>query len=197
MKKALVVSILLPSLICALSGCAYTAHVRGVMGPEQLTEVPEGALICVAADPDAGEMELSREITDKLEMLLSRKGYKPAISSEAEYFLFFDFGRKSLITRVGLQPLGGIRSGIRTYGKEGPFDLTLSLRLVEASAYHETGLQEFSWAGGAILSSTPTESCKFADLILVAAMKYFPNDTEEVRKVKIGLYDFRARRLRR
>ena len=141
-------------------------------------------------------MEFSREITGKLEMLLSKQGYKPSISAEAEYFLFFDFRCKPLITRVGLKPLGGIRSGIKTYGKKGPFDLTLALRLVEASSYQEKGLEEFVWAGGAILSSVPTESDKFADLLLVAAMKYFPEDTGEVRKTKLGLYDFRARRLR-
>jgi hypothetical protein len=196
MNKALVASILLPSLICALSGCAYTAHVRGVAGPEQLTEVPDGASICVAVDPEVGEVELSREITGKLEMMLSKKGYKPSNSGEAEYFLFFDFRRKTLITRVGLQPIGGIRSGIKTYEKEGPFDLTLALRLVEASSYLEKGLEEFVWAGGALLSSTPTESSKFADMLLVAGMKYFPADTGEVRKMRIGLYDFRARRLR-
>jgi hypothetical protein len=197
MKKALLSSILLSWLICAVSGCAYTAHVKGVMGPEQQAEIPAGALICVAVDPDADEEALSGEITGKLEMLLAKQGYRSSNSSDAEYFLFFDFRRKSLITRVGLEPQGGIRSGIKTYEKEGPYDLTISLRLVEVSSYHDTGLQKFVWAGGAILSSTPTESSKFADLLLVAAMKYFPTDTAEVRKIKIGLYDFRARHLRR
>jgi hypothetical protein len=197
MNKALVASILLPSLICALVGCAYTAHVQGIMGYAQQSEIPDAALICVAVDPEVGEVELSKEITKKLEILLSRKGFKPANSSEAEYFLFFDFERRPLMSHVGLTPIGGIKSGIRTYSKEGPFELTLSLRLVESSSYLEKGLEEFSWAGGAIMSNTPTESTKFADMLLVAAMKYFPLETAEVRDVKIGLYDFRARRLRR
>jgi hypothetical protein len=196
MKNAVTSSFLLLWLICAFSGCAYTAFVKGIAGSDMQPSIPDGALICVAVDPEAVDAESSEEITDKLEMLLSRKGYNPSTSSDAEYFLFFDFGRKPLITRVGLRPLGGVRSGIQTYGKQGPFDLTLALRLIEASSYHEKGLEDFVWAGAAIIDNTPTESNKFADLLLVAAMKYFPKETAEVQKVKIGLYDFRARRLR-
>jgi hypothetical protein len=196
MNRALAASILLLSLICALAGCAYTAHVKGVRGYAQQSEIPDAALICVAVDPEVGEVELSKEITKKLEVLLLRKGFKPATSSEAEYFLFFDFERRPLMSHVGLQPIGGMKSGMRTYSKEGPFELVLSLRLVESSSYLEKGLEEFSWAGGAIMSNIPTESSKFADMLLVAAMKYFSLETAEVREVKIGLYDFRARRLR-
>lgn len=197
MKKLFSASLLLLGLVNLLGGCAYTAHVRGVAGAETQLPVPDGALICVAVDPEVAEMEHAKEITGKLETLLSRKGYRPSTSTDAEYFLFFDFESKPLITRAGLEPIGGLKSGIKTYEKEGPYDLTLSLRLVAASAYHEKGVEDFAWAGAAILNSAPTESCMFIDLILVAAMKYFPHDTEHVRKTKIGVYDFRARRLRR
>ena len=196
MRRSLFVSFPLFWLICMAAGCAYTAHVRGIVSPEPHAGVSDEALICVAVDPDAAEIESSAEITRKLELLLSRQGYQPSSSSEAEYFLFFDFGIKPLITRSGLKPLGGVMSGIKTYEKEGPFDLTISLRLIEASSYHDKGLEDFVWAGGAIISSVPTESSKFADLLMVIAMKHFPTDTGEVRKTKIGLYDFRARRLR-
>jgi hypothetical protein len=197
MKQPLSASLLLLGLSSLLVGCAFTAHVRGVAGEEAPGAIPDGALICVAVDPEAAEIKQSRELTRKLEELLSRKGYSPTNSSDAEYFLFYALGSKPLMTRVGLRPLTGIRTGIKTYEKEGPYDLTLSLRLVEASSYHEKGLDEFVWAGAAIINGTPTQSTKFDDLLLVAAMKYFPLDTEAVRKVKIGLYDFRARRLRR
>lgn len=197
MRGSLAFASLLLLFVFMATACAYTAHVRAVIGPEEHVEVPQGARICVAIDPEAGEMADSEEFSAKLESLLSRQGYQPSNSTEAEYFLFFEYGSKPLMTRAGIRPLGGIRSGIKTYEKEGPFDLTLSLRLVEASAYHESGLEKFIWAGGAILSSAPTESSKFADLLLVATMKYFPIDTDEVRKTKIGLYDYRARRLRR
>jgi hypothetical protein len=197
MKKLFPALLLLLGLVNLFTGCAYTAHVRGVAGEDTTGEIPQEALICVAVDPEAPEVEHSKEITRKLEKLLSRQGYRPSTSSDAEYFLFFDLESKPLITRAGLEPLGGIRSGIKTYEKEGPYDLTLSLRLVESSSYHERGTEQFVWVGGAILSSAPTESCMFIDLILVAAMKYFPEDTGEVRKTKIGLYDFRARRLRK
>jgi len=196
MRRSLFVSFPLFWLICMAAGCAYTAHVRGIVSPEPHAGVSDEALICVAVDPDAAEIESSAEITRKLELLLSRQGYQPSSSSEAEYFLFFDFGIKPLITRSGLKPLGGVMSGIKTYEKEGPFDLTISLRLIEASSYHDKGLEDFVWAGGAIISSVPTESSKFADLLMVIAMKHFPTDTGEVRKTKIGLYDFRARHLR-
>ena len=87
-------------------------------------------------------------------------------------------------------------SGLHTTKKAGPFDLTLTLRLVEAEAYHETGLDEFVWAGAAVLPEAPTESTKLVHLLLVAAMEPFPEDTGQAIKVKIDFYDQRAKQLR-
>jgi hypothetical protein len=197
MNRTLPAAVVLFSLIFAATGCALTTHVRGLAGPEESMAVPPGSRICVATDPDVQEPQYADTITDGIELLLSNKGYVPASSNEAEYFLFFDFECKPLITRVRLEPIGGGRSGISTERKQGPFDLTLSLKLVEAGAYHETGLEEWVWVGGAILGNAPTESPKFVDLLLVAGMKYFPKETEKVVEVKLHLYDRRARQLRR
>jgi hypothetical protein len=142
-------------------------------------------------------MDLNKEISEKIGKLLLRRGYALTHSSNPDYFLFFEFERESLMTRVRFEPLGGIRSGIHTTHQEGPYDLTLSLRLVEAKAYHDTGLEKFVWVGGAVLAEVPTESPKFVDLLLVAAMKHFPRDTGVTLKTKIGLYDSDAKTLRK
>ena len=187
-------------LLCTfglLAGCAHTAYVRGVAGADAGEPPPQGGSICIALHPEGPESELDGEITEKIGRLLVRKGFALTHSSEADYFLFFEFERKSLMTRVRLEPLGGVRTGIHTTHQEGPFDLTLSLRLVEAGLYHEKGLEEFVWVGGAVLSEVPTESPKFVDLLLVAAMKQFPKDTGATLKTRIGLYDSDAKRLRR
>jgi hypothetical protein len=197
MKRTLLPSVILLAVILATTGCALTAHVRGLAGPEERGAVPPGARVCVATHPKVDEPQYADTIADSIELLLSEMGYVPSTSNETEYFLFFDFERKPLITRVRLEPIGGGRSGISTERKEGPFDLTLSLKLVEAGAYHETGVEEWSWVGGAILGNAPTESPKFVDLLLVAGMKYFPEDTGKVVEVKLHLYERGARQLRR
>lgn len=197
MNRMLQASAVLVAFILATTGCALTTHVRGLAGAEERAAVPPGARICVSTDPEVQEPQYADMIAESIEHLLSSKGYVPSASNEAEYFLFFDFERTPLITRVRLEPIGGGRSGISTERREGPFDLTLSLKLVEASAYHETGLQDWSWVGGAILGNAPTESPKFVDLLLVAGMRHFPEETARVVKVKLHLYDRGARRLRR
>jgi len=151
----------------------------------------------VALAPDAKEWDFNAELTSKLGTLLTRKGYTLGDSDSADYFLFYEFDRKTLMTRVRLEPLGGVQSGIHTAHQEGPFDLTLSLRLVDAEVYHHKGLEEFVWVGGAVLSEVPTESPKFVDMLLVAAMKQFPKDTGATVRSRIGLYDAAARSLRK
>jgi len=187
------------ALLCAIvlfTGCAQTAYVRGVAGADAVAP-PPGASICVALAPEATEWDIDQELTEKIGRLLARRGYTVTNSTDADYFLFYEFDRKTLMTRVRLEPLGGVRTGIHTTHQEGPFDLTLSLRLVEVGAYHERGLEDFVWVGGAVLSEVPTESPKFVDLLLVAAMKQFPRDTGTTLKTRIGLYNPDAKTLRR
>lgn len=183
--------------IALLAGCAHTAYVRGVAGADSGGPPQPGASVCVALGPEAQEWDFNGEITEKLGKLLTRRGYTLADSTDPDYFLFFEFERKSLMTRVRLEPLGGVQSGIHTAHQEGPYDLTLSLRLIEAGVYHEEDLEEFAWVGGAVLSEVPTESPKFVDVLLVAAMKQFPKDTGATLKSRIGLYDSDARSLRK
>jgi hypothetical protein len=197
MNRIVPASAMLILLLLTTTGCALTAHVRGMAGPEELSTVPPGAKICVTPYPETADPENADFITEGIELLLLNKGYEAVPSNEAEYFLFFDFERKPLITRVRLEPIGGGRSGISTERKEGPFDVTISLKLVEAAAYHETGTGEFIWIGGAVLGNTPTESPKFIDLLLLAATKHFPKDTGRVVEVKLRLYEHGARQLRR
>ena len=196
MARITAVSAILLCTLGILAGCAHNAYVRGVVGAGA-ADPPPGASVCVALAPDAEEWEINDEIAEKVGRLLVKRGYSLTHSSDPDYFLFFEFERKSLMTRVRLEPLGGIQTGIHTAHQEGPFDLTLSLRLVEAGAYHEKGLDEFTWVGGAVLSEVPTESPKFVDLLLVAAMKQFPSDTGTTLRTKIGLYDSDARTLRK
>jgi hypothetical protein len=197
MSRVVAASAVLLCTITWCAGCAHTAYVRGIAGNDAAEIPAPGAAICVALGPEAMEWEFNDELAEKLGKLLLRRGFTLTHSSNPDYFLFFEFERESLMTRIRLEPLGGIRTGIHTAHQEGPYDLTLSLRLVEAAAYHETGLEEFVWVGGAVLSEVPTESPKFVDMLLVAAMKQFPRDTGVTVKTRIGLYDSDAKSLRR
>jgi hypothetical protein len=70
------------------------------------------------------------------------------------------------------------------------------LRLVRSDRYHESGLSQPSWVGGAVLNEAPTESPKFVDTLLVAAMKAFPEETGETEKHRMGMYHPDAKELR-
>lgn len=197
MSRVAPASVALLCTIGLLTGCAHTAYVRSVAGPEAGDAPSPGASICVALTPGAVEWDMSNEITEKIGRLLARKGYTATSSTDADYFLFYEFDRKTLMTRGRLEPLGGVSTGIHTTRQEGPFDLTLSLRLVKAGTYHDEDADGFVWVGGAVLREVPTESPKFIDLLLVVALKQFPKDTGTTIKTRIGLYDPNAKALRR
>jgi len=138
--------------VALFSGCsAYRAYVRGVAGDNVEAPVPPNAAICVAVIPDGKEWKINGEITRDIETLLLHKGYRIVDSSNAEYFLFFEFEREAMMTRSRFELSSGMASGMHSIKKEGPFDLTLTLRLIEANAYHQAGLAEFVWAGAAVL----------------------------------------------
>lgn len=183
--------------VAVLSGCtAHRAYVRGVAGDNVETPLPPDAAICVAVIPEGLDWKINGEITRDIETLLLSKGYRIADSSNAHYFLFFEFDREAMMERARFELSGGMSSGLHTIKKQGPFDLTLTLRLVEADAYHETGLSEFVWAGAAVLPEAPTESTKLVHLLLVAAMEPFPEETGKTIKRKIDFYDQQAKQLR-
>jgi hypothetical protein len=154
------------------------------------------AAICVAVSPDAPEWPENDEIRRKIDMLVVEKGFTTTTSADAEYFLFFEFNRKTMMTRVRYEWFEGTQSGMHTTRQEGPFDLTLGLKLIEKSAYEAERMEEFVWVGGAVLAEVPTESPKFIDMLLVAALRPFPDDTGKTVKAKVGLYDSTAKRLR-
>jgi hypothetical protein len=184
-------------LILLLVGCTHTAYVRGVAGPAEPARVATDAPICVAVAPDAPEWPENDDIQRKIDMLVVEKGFTTTTSDKAVYYLFFEFNRKSMMTRVRYEWFEGMQSGMHTTRQEGPFDLTLGLKLIEKSAYDADRMEEFVWVGGAVLAEVPTESPKFVDMLLVAALRPFPIDTGKIVKAKIGLYDKNAKRLRK
>jgi hypothetical protein len=194
-QTPLFVAILVLALV-SVPGCAYTAHVRGVAGDEPGDRPPPGSSINVSSDPNGTPWDENPEITRKLESLLGRKGFTLTNSTEADYYLFFEFDRESLMNRIRFEPFSGIEGGIHTTRKEGPYDLSLSMRLVRAADYQQTGMETFVWTGGAILCDVPTESPKFTDLLLVAAMRAFPFETGKTLKVRLALHDSTVRSIR-
>lgn len=183
-------------LVVLLTGCAHTALIRGVAGNDEQATLPPDALINVSSDPNGKPWDMNPEITHKLERILTTMGFTVTDSSDADFYLFFEFDRESLMNRVRFEPFSGIQSGLHTTRREGPYDLTLSLRLVRAETYHQNDMETFLWAGGAILPEVPTESPQFIDVLLVAGMRAFPRETERTLKTRIGLYDSPVRDVR-
>jgi hypothetical protein len=184
-------------LVCVflLGGCAYTVHVRGVQFDEQTEVTPQAAALCVEPSPDLDQS--APDLQAKIERLLAEQGFRIVERNAADYFLLYHFGIESVDQRMNLEPTtGGVRAGMQTSFREGPFEHTLSLRIVNAEPFRKEGSEEIIWAGGAVLDGAPTESEKFDDMLLVAMFKHFPLDTGETLTERMSLDSPKAKRLR-
>jgi hypothetical protein len=183
-------------LALSIPGCAHKIYVVGANGPDFEQEIATGSTLCVARSPDSEEQTFDDQVKKKVEALAEFKGYSNAASSEAEYFLFYDYKIKALKTIARFQPHSGTKSGISTVKREGPFTHTLSLRLVNGDVYRDGEVEEVVWQGGAVFHDVPTQGSKFHDMLLVAAFELFPEDSSETLKVKLTRGDVRTKQLR-
>lgn len=178
-----------------LGGCGYAVHLRSVQIEDQ-PAVPDGTRIWVGRSPEiAVADEYDEVLKHKLEVLLRANGYAVAEQEEADHFLFFDHKVESLMSRISLELTSGVRGGMGTYRREGPFDRSIFLRVVSAEAYR-AGTDDTLWASTAAIWAAPNESPKFDDLLLLATFKHFPDDTGEPVIERMNLESAAARRLR-
>jgi hypothetical protein len=183
-------------LALSILGCGHKIYVVGANGPSYAQEIATGAKLCVVRSPDSEGQTFDEQVKKKVEALAEFKGYSNAASSEAEYYLFYDYKIKALKTVARFQPHSGTKSGITTVKREGPFTHTLSLRLVNGAAYRDGEIEEIVWQGGAVFHDVPTQGTKFHDMLLVAAFELFPEDSSETLKIKMTRGDVRTKQLR-
>lgn len=197
MQSRRLLVVLVPCLLFLLPTCAYRVHTIGSRSPQAPEPLDRAAGVCVVKDPEAAAYELDEVLTGRIERLLERKGYTLATSSEATYYLFFDYRIRSLMARMRLDFISGAATGIETVRREGPYVHTLALRVVQADAFRDRQEEEVIWSGGAVMSEVPTHGQRFHDMVLVAAFEQFDRETAETTTLRIRRNDSRVRRLSR
>jgi hypothetical protein len=189
-----VVSAAAAVLLCA--GCVHNVYYLGEKGGDTPIPPADAAGIWVDTDPDAATTPQDADVKRKIHMLLRGSGYRTVPEDEADLFLFFEYSVDSVLGRIYLEPMTGMTRGVETVRREGPFEHSLSLWLLDAEAYRDGQREEMLWLGGSKLAQAPTESSRFLDMLLIAAFKEFPQETEGTLRAKMRLNDPRARRLR-
>jgi len=174
-----------------IGGCSHQVNVRGVLIED--TPVAPPRSIWIESSPEAPEQDAT--LKPKIGSLLEKRGYRVVGKDEAELVLLYDSSIESLTTKMFIEPISGGKGGIATVSREGPYDRSLSLRLIQAAAFRQDATEDIVWAGAALLHGAPTESSKFDDLLLVALFKYFPNDTGKTVVVKLSVNSPAARKL--
>ena len=185
------------SMLLAVSACAFRVHSLGARSSLHPEPIDPEAGVCVVKSPDMDLAKWGDELTRKIELLLARDGYTVATSSEAEYYLFFDYKIRAVLGRVRLAFISGPQTGMQTVRREGPFVHSVALRVVDARAYRDDEKEQVVWQGGAVRSDVPTEGQRFHDMVLVAAFEQFDRETTETATIKLRRNDLRVRKLSR
>ena len=183
------------SLLLVASSCALRVHSIGAHSPLHPDPLDREAGLCVVKSPEAEGEAWDDELMRNIEFLLTRKGYRIASSSDARYYLFFDYRVRGLMARMRLDFISGSQTGMETGRREGPFVHTVALRVVDADAFRDREEEEVIWSGGAVMSDVPTEGKRFRDMVLVAAVEQFDRMTDETTTQKMRRNDPRVRRL--
>ena len=102
-----------------------------------------------------------------------------------------------MMANMKLELLGGRRKGMETVRRGGPYVHSLRLTLIEANAESESIVERaIVWEGGAVMTG-PTESQKFHDLLIIAAVDQLGKTTDDSVVARMSLNDTRAKRLRK
>ncbi|GEM_PF-7029244 len=168
-------------LLLILAGCAYKVQVQGVRNLDLPAMEPTGTGILVepGAHVASGECPVSAEkMVGMVKELARQKGFRiVAREEDADYIMRFDYESVGYEGRVRLQPTSGPATGFKTVSKGGPFDNRLWVRVLDARRGRGTDSSPVLWTGSAALQAAPTQGCRMAALLLVAAFERFPMET--------------------
>jgi len=190
--------------MCA-AGCTPTYRVHVNTYSDLAQPVSQTAPIYIAADPNAANPILRRQIASKIHDLLQGDGYNPVEDSQnAAYVLTFEMGIDSqrIVDYTPIYgPVGGYYYGGHgrhfgwgyTYTTYVPYvDMVythwLKIRLyttananppADANAPSQPPESKMVWLGEASLGMSSPEAREAADYLLAACIEYFGADTRE------------------
>jgi hypothetical protein len=192
--------ILVVAAACA-AGCTPTYRVRVNAYSDLAEPLSRTAPVYIAADPNAANPILRKQIASKVRDLLQGDGYNPVEAEPgAAYLLTFEAGIDSHRV-VGYAPLYGPVGGYY-YGRPGHhfgwgFAYTSYVPYVDMAYTHwlkirlygrDEGQPTYSkmvWLGEASLGSGNAELREVVNYLLAACLEYFGADTREWVEVAI------------
>jgi hypothetical protein len=194
-RRNLPVTAVILILVLTATGCGYKIFVKTVVSAEAQAPLEPGAAIHI--EPSAG-LDGWGEVSTahKIRRLLGDHGYGVAESSEADFLLFYDYSKESMLGKKQVEPLSGGASGVHSVRKEGPYLHRLTISVVSAEPYRTRKESEVVWAGGAVTELTSLHSPKTLDMLLVAVFDLFSQDTGETLDLRMNLNNPRASDLR-
>jgi len=175
--------------------CAQRIYSVGTKNTERSPPAP-GAAIQVLREPTSKASDFDEALERKLTRMLLDAGYVVVEGQASDHFLYYDYCSYAMAANMKLELSSGIRKGMATVRKGGPYVHSLRLALIEANAESESPTERaIVWEGGAVMSGA-TQSQKFHDLLIVAAIDQLGKTTDDAVVTRMGLNDTRARRLR-
>ena len=207
--------ILLVALIVAgvlTSGCGtyrYSIKVNGYTDPAAPAPLAPGGAIFVIENKDAKNPLLEKEVKEKLNKLLEKRGYRLVPYDQADYFLFFSYGlggdHSATVVMPDYYPYAGFGFGSAYGHRSGsyffvaPFfsfsnypesvalyDRWLLLNVVDAKYYREQGQFRTVWVGEARSTGTSSDLRTVLNYLLLAASQEFGRNTGKAVAVEIG-----------
>jgi hypothetical protein len=190
---ARVIVMLVATFAC---GCAQRVYSVGTKNPESQSSAT-GAAIQVLREPTSAVSEFDKALERKLILALRDKGYEVVETQVSNQVLYYDYRSYAMMANMKLELQAGTRKGMATTRTGGPYVHSLRLTLIEFNAESEaTATRAIVWEGGAVMTGA-TQSQKFHDLLIVAALDQLDKTTEDTVVARMSLNDNRAKRLRK
>lgn len=185
----------------------YNIKVNGYTDPAAPALIRPGASVCVVENQQAKNPLLEKEIKDKLNKLLTNRGFSVIPFEKADYYLFFDYGMTAP-SSVSVTPpdyYGSIGWGWG-YGWGGPSvymgmpyggyagtttlnDRWLLIKVVEGPPYRTQKVSRPVWVGEARSVGASSDLRTVLNYLLVAEFKQFGKNTGQAITMDINAED--------
>jgi hypothetical protein len=212
----------LASILC-LVGCGatrYTVQVNGYLDPSAPAALAPGAAMAVVENKEARNPLLEKEIAAKINRLLGAHGYRVVPYEQADYYLFFLYGVGPEAAAAAGPPVSvGLGIGVGggswrggggggfiglgapypyypyAYPAEPVYGRWLTLKVVEAKPYRQSGQARAVWVGESRSAGTSSDLREVINALLLAAFQQFGKNTGQAVKAEVGVEDPQYREL--
>ncbi len=203
----LALSLIALCLPCCSTAPTYNIKFNGYTDPSSPGLISPGVSFCVVENAQAKNPLLENEIKEKLNKLLTSRGFSITSYEKADYYLFFDYGMTSPSSVSVTTPdyYGSIGWGWG-YGWGGPsvymgipyggygtattlYDRWLLIKVVEGRPYRTQKISRPVWVGEARSVGASSDLRTVLNYLLVAEFKEFGKNTGKAITMDINAED--------